>query len=941
MYKSFLIPFLVFVMIMLPVKAAGHKTKDNIEAKYTVKHPLVYEDIWDLPPYTFLNNDGEPMGFNIDLVKIILKRLNIPYIIKLRNTSEAYNDLKNGKSDLMLGMRTKYHSQFGKYGNSVVVLFTHGVAHSKRDTVDISELAKLKSHKVIMQNNSVSHRMVVEAGLEKNAIPHDDIENAIIQTAAKDSGQILWNSLSLKFVLGRNNIDNFTITPIIMPNGEYRFMSNDEDLLRQVDSVFEVMEHEEELWPIRNKWFYPEVQSSGIPSFVWYTALGLCVLIMLLLIYNRIYHHRLSKIKRISDMQSKRLALYLSSGKIYFWTYDIERDLFITFSNDGEKKDEYSKFSFSVFFNEKDYKKICGAIEELKNGNDNVASFLIRSHRPGAVDDEHYFYIKISVLQRKGNVPTILLGTQQNVNAEQERQISMKNLLMRNNAVFNALSMDVAYFDSNGMLTDINDCICSTFGITDKKAFIAQKIHLTFIPAYADIDINDIERFHAVLIVKNGKKNVYNDNNVFDIIPHKVEYYEHMLIPVFNKEHMLTGIMFIGNDITAQVRNIQNEHKNENYIINQTKKRNEYIKNINNALEVSRIWLINYSPKTKTMDIMYNLDEPPMRLSQIKCVMFTAVCDRQRVINMINKMDKCSTDKFDIKLKTVLLDKNGKDIYLQFNGISIYDENGNVDYYFGLGRDVSIIEETDRLLKQEMDKAHEAETVKTAFMKNISYEVRTPLNSVVGFAEMFSMEHSKEDEEVFMKEIRNNSSALLKLINDILFLSKLDANMVEITKTPTDFACEFITYCITGWSHDLKEGVEMDVDSPYEQLVVDIDAVHVGQVIEMLATNSAHFTNTGVLRGRYGYYHGNLEICLEDTGIGIEKKNLDTLFSSINVAGNTDQSAVRLRMQICKKLVEKMGGSMDVSSEFGKGVTVWVRIPCEATVIVKKDIRKE
>ena len=85
---------MIFFISLLPAKATGQGQQGRQEAKYTIKSPLVYEDIWDLPPYTFLNKDGEPMGYNIDLIKIILKRLDIPYIIKLRSTSEAYNDLK-------------------------------------------------------------------------------------------------------------------------------------------------------------------------------------------------------------------------------------------------------------------------------------------------------------------------------------------------------------------------------------------------------------------------------------------------------------------------------------------------------------------------------------------------------------------------------------------------------------------------------------------------------------------------------------------------------------------------------------------------------------------------------------------------------------------------------------------------------------------------------
>ena len=99
-------------------------------------------------------------------------------------------------------------------------------------------------------------------------------------------------------------------------------------------------------------------------------VLGICwalgIVAVLLLIYNRIYHYRMGKIKRISNIQSKRLALYLHSGKIQIWTYDVERDVFATFTNDGDKDEEYNRLSFSVFFNEEDYNKIYAAIEVQK-----------------------------------------------------------------------------------------------------------------------------------------------------------------------------------------------------------------------------------------------------------------------------------------------------------------------------------------------------------------------------------------------------------------------------------------------------------------------------------------------------------------------------------------------------------------------------------------------
>lgn len=105
MKKMTLIIFMALLLAVLPqpVRAQG----DTI-VHYTTERPLVYEDAWDLWPYVFLNENGEPDGFNIDLLKLIFKRLDIPFIIKLMPTLDAQADLKSGKSDLMLRMDAEY-----------------------------------------------------------------------------------------------------------------------------------------------------------------------------------------------------------------------------------------------------------------------------------------------------------------------------------------------------------------------------------------------------------------------------------------------------------------------------------------------------------------------------------------------------------------------------------------------------------------------------------------------------------------------------------------------------------------------------------------------------------------------------------------------------------------------------------------------------------------
>lgn len=925
--------FFLCMLLMLPLAdaAAGSQAQSSGKREYTITHPLIYEDIWDLPPYTFLNKEGEPMGFNIDLVKTILHRLDIPYIIKLKPTSAAYLDLQEGRSDLMLGMHSSYHSRFGKYGRSVVALFTHGVAHPKSEPSDIETLDDLAGHNVVVQRNSFSHLRIVEEGMEDHATPYDDIDEAILRVASRDSGQVLWNTMSLKYTLNRYDLTNLEITPVSMPNGEYRFMSNDRALLERIDSVYEAMTINEELQPIRNKWFYPEMKSSGIPEYVWYIAGGLIIIILLLGIYNRTYHIREQRVNRSNGHLGQRLALYLQSGKIRIWAFDIERNMFVTVTLDGNFGDEYTELGFSVFYNEDDYKEMCDAIHEVKDGRTEKKSLLVRCHRPSTPEREQYFDLCVSVLRRKNGRPSMLLGTQQNVTEERQKHIDANNLQLKFHTIFNTVNVDMALYDSDGRLTDINAKACNTLGNREKLL----NSGITIQKVLPGIDMEKPEMVYASSIISHESNTP--DGKPASVMPEHTRYYELMVLPIFH-EGRLIGFFTTGRDVTELAVNIHKERRKTRQIRIGMERQQEYVKSINYALEISNIWLVNYYPDSRMMEITYDVQKPTMKLSQLRCVELIDSSDRRKAVNLIKGMDKRTTGKFAIKVKTIFSDEQQRDLYLQLSGVPIYGSNGNIDRYFCLCRNVSKMEEIEAGLKREMQKAREAETVKNAFMKNMSYEIRTPLNAVIGFAELFDMEHAPEDEPVFMEEIRKNSNILLKLVNDILLLSRIDANMIEISKMPVDFAEIFGAHCMIGLNPELKNSVKTVIESPYEHLVVDIDDAQIGKVIEILAANAAHFTTRGMIRCRYEYHHNELIISVEDSGEGIDDAIQETLFEHMDLYEDIDHCCIRLGLMICKKLVEKMGGQLDIESELGKGTTVWITLPCAATMIEKKNI---
>ena len=106
---------LLALLLLLPL----HAQDSDSTRIFNREHPLVYEDAWDLWPYSFLNAEGKPVGYNIDLVKLICDELGIPYVIRLKPTQAALQDVKNGEADLMLAMAANYPSEYGKVGKSV------------------------------------------------------------------------------------------------------------------------------------------------------------------------------------------------------------------------------------------------------------------------------------------------------------------------------------------------------------------------------------------------------------------------------------------------------------------------------------------------------------------------------------------------------------------------------------------------------------------------------------------------------------------------------------------------------------------------------------------------------------------------------------------------------------------------------------------------------
>ena len=630
----------------------------------------------------------------------------------------------------------------------------------------------------------------------------------------------------------------------------------------------------------------------------------------------------------------KRLALVMKAGRLQVFLYDKSSRHYFILSEDGGYDVEYNPIEVAKKFDLDDFENFRSAAFEMIDGKRQSKNMIMRGKKT-ADNPQSIYEVSLSIASRdkQGDVVQLLVILR-DVTEETQKIQDVNKLLLRYRTVFDTSLLDMIYYDAHGVLKDLNEKACQTFGVTDHQAALDGSLLLKNNPFFNNVALETMDNIRTSAIIDFSELTdpVYR----LDEFGLKGKmYYDSTINPIRNADGKLDGVFMSGCDITEMVVSYHRQQEGARKLAMMAKHVEEYVSNINYALRVSDVRLVNYYPKQFTLEISDNVGQGQLHLSQLRCIRLGTPPFRRAISSVLNRMDHLTKQNITVTIETEIRDKNGRQIWLMFNMVPLLDAQGNVERYFGLCRNMTEMVETEHRLAVETKKAQETELLKQSFLTNMSYEIRTPLNNVVGFAELFEAEHDVADEPFFVEQIKTSSNKLLALINDILFLSRLDANMEEYNYQYTDFALCFEQQCSMAWTH-VQPGVKTIVENPYSSMVVNIDEANLGQVIRRLCTLSATFTQSGYIRARCDYFGGKLTISIEDTGVGVDEKALPHVFDRFVSDDGNRLSETGLVLPICQSLVQQMGGSIEFLSKQGKGSTVWISIPCEAKMIEKR-----
>lgn len=272
-------------------------------------------------------------------------------------------------------------------------------------------------------------------------------------------------------------------------------------------------------------------------------------------------------------------------------------------------------------------------------------------------------------------------------------------------------------------------------------------------------------------------------------------------------------------------------------------------------------------------------------------------------------------------------DRAGNKITVHTIKTLIPTDDGKLPLILGVSSDVTEFRKIQNELVKAKEQAERNDMSKSQFVANMGHEIRTPINAIVGFAELLTEESlDAEDKREYIDIIQMNNKLLQQLIADILDLSKIEAHMLEFhyEEVNLNMLCNYLVTTYQKRS-DLKVPIVFDQSTP--QYNVYSDEKRIQQVVTNFLNNALKFTREGEIEiGLILRNESTIEIYVKDSGAGISNEKLPNIFDRF-VKLNSMVTGTGLGLAICKNLVEQLGGHIGVESQEGHGSRFWFTLP--------------
>lgn len=326
----------------------------------------------------------------------------------------------------------------------------------------------------------------------------------------------------------------------------------------------------------------------------------------------------------------------------------------------------------------------------------------------------------------------------------------------------------------------------------------------------------------------------------------------------------------------------------------------------------------NFKDSVVTLNDWNTMSEDMIEVSWGQFISRAHPDDQEHYHNMFTRL--CRGEISEARIEARMLFPGKKEYVWREVFATVYerDEKGIPSVILGCSTNIQERKNQELSLEEAKVKAEAADKMKSKYLADMSHEIRTPLNAITGFSELMAFADTDEERMSYYDVIKMNNQLLMQLINDILDISKIEADAIKITYEQLDVS-ELMDTIYASAKLRVPGGVKLVLEKGADHHMFGTDSMRLLQLINNLVNNAIKNTKEGSITMGYTIQPDNqLRFYVRDTGIGIDKDKLKDVFGRF-VKINDYMEGIGLGLAICKGLVVKMGGSIHVTSELGVG----------------------
>jgi len=846
------------------------------------------------PPYEFINKNGEPDGLNVDLAKEIMKRMKVPYVIRLKKWSDVLTSFKKGEVDLILGMNiSSERMKIYKFGP--IHGYVYQVAIFRKETPPIHTLSQFKNKRIIVLYKTISEEFLRKAGYTENQFHFcENMEEGLTQLSQGKYDVAICDRNVAVGLLQKNKFDNLFYTNLDIPPQEYCFAGRNQKILDSVGRAFFSMKEDGTYDKLHAKWishgksFFNLKIIIPIVGVVIFIGCVLISFIVLLRFKVRTAQHELS-------VKNKRLLMALHAGNLVAWRYDLKTNSF--FKIDGNKFSEegYSYEKFMECIHPDDKQKLDEVLMNSCGGNVPDKPLCVRVDRKKTgcyriISKE--FSLTYTSGGKIESVVEIDKDITESVSMQKKLEDSIRKMELAvkySNTVFWEYEVTSGFyrFYSNTLATYQDVSKVTSSEILEKVHSEDKKKIKKFLDSVA---LGEDETLFADVRIESSNFQGWR--------------YCRPIATAFTRDPN-TGKVLLYVGFTCDYTAI--------YELN--KEVRDYANKMDLLIRSSKVKLWSYNRRSHTLKIMK--DDETFNCAPGEIINWGE--DKEFTKQVFERMDKGDLDKFSAHGQ---YQKDGEMYYMQTDIIPLINEEGNVTEYFGSMRDITDLIETQKKLEKEKERAQQSDNLKSAFLTNMNHEIRTPLNSIVGFSQILAdscTELTLEERQDFSKRIIYNNNNLLDIISNVIDVAQMESdNIVSFTQPYSlNTICSDV---VEKMKHKSMEGVSMEFTEHEQNFMLKTDRYRLVQLLSSYLSNAAKFTAYGRIDLDYTVDDKNKQVIFSvtDTGIGVPAEKAEVIFERFE---KLDKFAdgTGLGLYLCKIISEALNGKALLDTSYHEG----------------------